>query len=423
VALLGTRYWSVSELYRTQNARPYIVWIVVFLGVSFVCLSPAIIQLLHYTVRSSIYATLMLMYRIPFSSMKSRVDNTDPAYHRNVGDHMITLGELALLERKGFGSGTVMSGSGPGKYGAALQCKYCQSGSFVRGCDEVLEKANPSVVARQVAMWHGGGNWGDLWRAAHVPRLDSFPALLRKNYTVVGMPQSLHYGNVELEGKDAATLKEKVSEGLGNLDLDSDDGRAAAHSRVILSWREIESYERAQQLYPYVKNILVPDMAFQLGPYSSLRPPPSSPLAVDIVVFLRDDHESALSNYRDKASVRSALESIEGGRGLQFRIVDWPDTLPIFDTYNYYFSDESIRLLSMGRVVICDRLHAAILCYLAGLPFVYVDQRTGKISKTLRVAFDSWDGCRDGDKSMWARAEDMPSALRTAVEFLDRYGL
>lgn len=88
----------------------------------------------------------------------------DPAYHKNVGDHMISLGELEFFQRRGFGSGTTRSGSGPGTLGPVLQCNYCQAGPYVTSCADALAEYEPSQVARQTAVWHGGGNWGDLCR-------------------------------------------------------------------------------------------------------------------------------------------------------------------------------------------------------------------------------------------------------------------
>jgi len=244
------------------------------------------------------------------------------------------------------------------------------------------------------------------------------------------MPQSLHYGKAELAAKDSIVLKEKVSQGLGQHDLvdgrpylDTEKGRVEASERVVLTWREKESYEDAQRMYPYVKHLVVPDIAFQLGPYAPQPPETGSPVNIDIVLFLRDDKESVLAKQRDRNSLRKILETIEGGVGLKFTIVDWLDAMKYFETDNYFFSDASIKLLSMGRVVICDRLHAAILCYLTGVPFVYVDQVSGKISKTLGVAFESWEGCKDGEKAMWARAMNLTSALEQAVDFLGRYNL
>jgi exopolysaccharide biosynthesis predicted pyruvyltransferase EpsI len=144
---------------------------------------------------------------------------------------------------------------------------------------------------------------------------------------------------------------------------------------------------------------------------------------LDMVIFLRDDKESTYMPQRNRQAIRNILSSVEGGDKISFSIVDWEDRLERFQSLDYFFTKTSIQLLSMGRVVICDRLHAAILCYLSGLPFVYINQKTGKISKTLRVAFDSWDGCTDGESAMWARADNLTHAIELANSFLYKYEL
>ena len=51
-----------------------------------------------------------------------------------------------------------------------------------------LQKQQPNL-----ALWHAGGNWGDLWRDAQDVRIPSLKTLLDNNFMVVSMPQSLYY--------------------------------------------------------------------------------------------------------------------------------------------------------------------------------------------------------------------------------------
>ena len=219
-------------------------------------------------------------------------------------------------------------------------------------------------------------------------------------------------------------------------------------STVALSWREHESFHKAQQLYPFVTNILVPDIAFQLGPYHDQQHSPDNKTPsqrkqqVDFLFLLRRDHESTIlsgmfpcwDQTDDDDDDDDDTESVTKGprqqqqqqqqqqmkepqnqnvtqvlqdavswaiqrvvaatnQSYSYRIVDWPDRMELFHSDNHFFSSTSIQLLGMGQVVICDRLHAAILAYLAGIRFVYVDQITGKITKSLRVAFDDFEDC------------------------------
>jgi exopolysaccharide biosynthesis predicted pyruvyltransferase EpsI len=350
------------------------------------------------------------------ASHDRRVLLVDPAYHRNVGDHMITLGEVEFMKRMGYATET------------QSQCHYIQAGGFVPNCNGVVDKQNPALVAQQPALWHGGGNWGDLWPDAQVGRINSFAPLLKKNFTILSMPQSYYYDDAELERRDADKIKSSIAQGLWSRDqdasvLDTKEGRNRSMSRVIFTWREHESYEAASKRYPYVKNLMVPDIAFQLGPYVPMPPKEDDIPLLDMVIFLRDDKESTYMPQRNRQAIRNILSSVEGGDKISFSIVDWEDRLERFQSLDYFFTKTSIQLLSMGRVVICDRLHAAILCYLSGLPFVYINQKTGKISKTLRVAFDSWDGCTDGESAMWARADNLTHAIELANSFLYKYEL
>jgi hypothetical protein len=61
------------------------------------------------------------------------------------------------------------------------------------------------------------------------------------------------------------------------------------------------------------------------------------------------------------------------------------------------------------------------LSYLSGLPFVYIDQISGKISKTLGAAFHEMDDCLDGDKAKWAKASNLKEAIQKAVQMAERY--
>jgi exopolysaccharide biosynthesis predicted pyruvyltransferase EpsI len=379
----------------------------------------------------------------------------DPAYHANVGDHMLTLGELEFLQR-------------PMQQPTPIdQCYYVQAGGFYPVCTDVY---TDSTDQPKLALWHAGGNWGDLWRVAQEVRMPSFRTILQHHYRLLAMPQSLFYLDPDLKQKDSVTIKEKVALGLGlatepeqedfdydrgfyrrrRLDdgwddgpdtfdqdpfdwkppppvdtsrLDTPEGLALAHSKVTFTWREQESYEEAKKLYPFVRNMVVPDIAFQLGPYAPIRKHPKQ--LVDVLVFLRADLESKVESIRNDDYIKSVLSNMGTTEAAEvtFRIVDWPDRLDIFGTRDEFFTETSIELLSLGKVVVCDRLHAAILAYLAGLPFVYIDQISGKITKTLGTAFGGMEDCMDGEKTRWAKAGSLKEALTKAVEFIDHYKL
>mmetsp|Transcript_8039 Transcript_8039/g.22928 ORF Transcript_8039/g.22928 Transcript_8039/m.22928 type:complete len:525 (+) Transcript_8039:129-1703(+) len=341
----------------------------------------------------------------------------DPAYHKNVGDHMLTRAEMDLMQRK------------DGWPFPPDECNYVQAIEHVLpNCSKVIVqppqngKNDPSST--KMALWHAGGNWGDLYGAIHKNRAPSFKLLLEHGYKIVGLPQSLHFGSTDAKDQDAQLIKENVELGLGlqteaGLSLDSKDGIDLAKSRLSFMWRELESFEEAEKLYPYATNLAVPDIAFQLGPFAPIRKHPDK--LVDIILFLRKDKESTVKKLRRNAD---AIQGLLPRPELTYKVVDWNDRLDIFGTHgDPYFTDTAIELLSLGKVVVCDRLHAAILSYLVGIPFVYIDQVTGKATKVLRVAFDGLDGCDEGQEALWAKADSLQDALHQAVAMMDKYGL
>lgn len=414
-------------------------------------------------------------FYLPHIENANHVLLVDPAYHSNVGDHMITIAELTLLQSRIEVLATrILS-----------QCSYVQAHDFVPSCDVILQKEviHPNEVAiafptsppialsssatdvrkrnqshqNKIALWHGGGNFGNLWATAQQARIQSIVLLLQANYTIIGMPNSWYYTNIAIESKDIKQLRENIIIGLGlkttNVDTLSDAQLSfMAKSRIIWTWREHYSYEHAMKLLPYCTHELVPDIAFQLGPYRPVRSPwqieglpyrhesgtlTKEPATLDIVFLLRNDHESLFASVRNRRSIQSILDSIPGASQVSFSIVDWDDRLSRFQPNNptdIYFTESAIQLLSMGTVLICDRLHAAILAYISDLSFIYLDQISGKIHKTFTVAMESGPNCQrssvtsnnrsftlihDAQKS-WSHAETVHSAVELAVQIIQQ---
>lgn len=278
---------------------------------------PAILQ--RHTCIKRVRERQLETFQEFFDELPPTILLVDPAYHANVGDHMLTLGELEFIQ------GTM-------KREAPKQCHYVQSDHFYPHCDNIIRDINLSGGGlgqkQNLALWHAGGNWGDLWRDAQDVRIPSLKTLLDNDFMVVGMPQSLYYQDEELKRRDIEDIKRNV---------------AQAPEKVVFTWREKESYNEAMELYPFVRNLLVPDIAFQLGPFT-----PQRSSSVDLLLLLRNDKESTLK--RDDSYMQSIIPE-----ELTYRRVDWPDQLRLFHTRDYFFTKQSIELLSLGRVVICDR--------------------------------------------------------------------
>ena len=75
--------------------------------------------------------------------------------------------------------------------------------------------------------------------------MEAFIQLALKGRTVVGMPQSLHYINKAYERKDAEDWMVRVKEEVGE---------ELAREKMILTWRQENSFIDAEKLYPLLNN-------------------------------------------------------------------------------------------------------------------------------------------------------------------------
>mmetsp|Transcript_11478 Transcript_11478/g.21959 ORF Transcript_11478/g.21959 Transcript_11478/m.21959 type:complete len:507 (+) Transcript_11478:208-1728(+) len=323
----------------------------------------------------------------------------DPALHGNIGDNLLTEGTISVFQHY------TLTEFQP--------CHYAQAQHKFRPCSQFMEESD--VNQPKIAAWHAGGNWGDLYYGfVQKKRIASFEPLLEKNYNIIGFPQSFFYRSEQLRDEDAQALRQGVERAL-HTSLETADGLELARQRVALMWREQYSYDQAEKVYPWANNMIVPDIAFQLGPFDTTK----HEKTVDVVIFLRKDKESVLKEYRNNSTkIEQVFDKLTGRqKKVTFRVVDWHDSQELFGE-DQYFTENTLKLISMGKVIVCDRLHAFISSYLAGVPIVYIDQVSMKITKTTEVAFDTWEGCQDGATAQWERAQDIPDALERAMKYL-----
>ena len=75
--------------------------------------------------------------------------------------------------------------------------------------------------------------------------MEAFIQLVLMGKTVVGMPQSLHYNNKDNERSDAENWMARVKEEVGE---------ELAREKMILTWRQENSFINGQTLYPLLDN-------------------------------------------------------------------------------------------------------------------------------------------------------------------------
>ena len=329
----------------------------------------------------------------------------DPAQHENLGDTLLVLGEIEFLNAMGWGERSVH------------ECGVTQAKAAPR-CPAVLNASAPGMY--KLALWHAGGNWGNVWAGVQYQRIRSMSYLIDAQLTVVSMPQSMHYDN---DRSDVAAMKdaraiEAAAARIG--------GANESRKRLVFLWRQNNSFEAAERLYPFADNRLVPDIAFWCGPF--LHHGAAAGLdgeLVDLLLLLRTDKESVLGgkgsdSHKTPDKLRQMVDG--AGRNLSFRVADWAGSRPLrtVDPAEYRPKIEAaVRLLHTGRVVIADRLHAAILSMLSLRPVFYVDQRYGKIRRTLDVAFAGSDACRDEGAVRVFRTAGLGEAVSRAGRFVE----
>jgi exopolysaccharide biosynthesis predicted pyruvyltransferase EpsI len=272
-------------------------------------------------------------------------------HHRNAGDHMIWLGQLRLLRNLGI----KVRGAGP-----------------LFGFDEqMVRRLSPDVAI----IISGGGNFGDLWSELQIHREQVIRSASGKR--VIQFPQSLNFRYAD----SVDTIRDVLSD----------------HGDVTLTWRDEPSFAAAGELFPDVKSILVPDIAFALGPLSATCRP-----EVPILCISRKDYEGGelaalrlpdvkqadwsadpkLSSVITRELVLAMLQA-EGmvGPGIGARA-----RLSLCTTNARITTMMARSQLSTAQVVVSDRLHASVMCTLMGKPHVIVDDRNAKISSFL----NSW---------------------------------
>ena len=267
--------------------------------------------------------------------------------HSNIGDSAIYAGEIAFFDHH--------AGRAP---------DYVCSLSTYRQDVEDFCPEGPLFL-------NGGGNFGTVW-----PRYQHFRHGVidrYKNRRIVQLAQSIHFDPAK------PTLLEESKRAIGS------------HPDFTLLVRDQPSFDFAQAAFD-CEVILCPDAAHCL-----LHLPPVGTPRHPVLSLMRDDKESA---YGDMiATLRRQGPIIDWGRQRLAktpvdRIVEsvlrpaLPGSVTLMRRRERMFRRQAayrvacgVRMLSKGRVVVSDRLHAHLISGLMGKPHLCLDNSYGKISR------------------------------------------
>lgn len=310
---------------------------------------------------------------------RRRVALVDFPNHPNVGDSAIWLGEVELLRQLGIAP--------------VYTCDtltYSRSGlARALGSDGVI-------------LLHGGGNLGDVW-----PHHQALRERVVRDFSdrpIIQLPQSIQFHSEE----GLARAREAFD----------------AHPDLTLLCRDRYSLDFAREHFR-CRSELAPDSAFMLD----LRPLRGE-ADHDVMYLARSDvekgddqaHLEDLSVLRCDWLEEPRTPLIRLSDALSRQLVRRPslDPLlrrPVSATYTpmaWQRVRRGCALLSRGRVVVTDRLHAHILSLLMGIPHVFMDNNYGKN----RRFFEVWT--RDAELAHWC--DDPRRAGKMARELLAAQG-
>jgi pyruvyl transferase EpsO len=325
----------------------------------------------------------------PLVSMEHPVALIGAPLHWNLGDSFLWLGSEQLVAA--LGTVPLLCLLTPWKPGPGAPCTW----------DNLRQHLGPSGTV----LFQAGGNFGDDYLGPHRQRMDVL-SKLPSNPAVV-LPQSVHYTNASRAEQDA--------------------GVYTGHGSVVVLARTAGSLAALEKHFPKTPALLVPDIAFMLGPQL-----PNCQPDVDVFFLLRRDKERG----GGAMGLQAALALLEH-RGRSHVIAEWDEwrasspSKAAMPWNNLTWAEAhaaalpQLRLqvannmLCRGRVVVADRLHAMLLALLMGKPFVGYDNSLGKLSDYRSTHLDADTRCQPHHTLSFFR-NNVGEAAGTAVELLDR---
>jgi exopolysaccharide biosynthesis predicted pyruvyltransferase EpsI len=312
----------------------------------------------------------------------------------NCGDHATWLGEKKLLNQLG------------------LSPAYeCSAQSYD---PEQMRK----TIGSGTILMHGGSNFGDRHTAYHEFRLrvlDDFPG-----NRVIVFPHHVTYLDNDYLQRTSAPI-----------------GR---HPDVTLFARSLMTQHLlARHFAPRARVELAPDLAFLLGPLARATAP-----VYDVVWIARTDSARAgdqtevAARLASQAAEKFLLPKFPDGIDVNFVVKQRPPTVLLTDWFSLFFENEQARtairklpfdaqsevyvaralhMLSLGHLVVTDRLLAHVLCILLGIPHVLLNDDSGKnwhfhetwtrdagLCRLARTPTEAWSFARNAAQ----KAKDQP---------------
>jgi exopolysaccharide biosynthesis predicted pyruvyltransferase EpsI len=211
-----------------------------------------------------------------------------------------------------------------------------------------------------------------------------------------------------------------------------------AHTKLTLLWRDQESLQLAKEYYPSAQSLYCPDMAYMLGPVL-----PNSLPQIDVIFIVRLDAEKTT----DGADIAKAKKTVEDA-GYTVEVWDFPtkgypmyqDSVTKEVVYDYrkilpgrlepksepnneLYSELrvqiGINLLSRGKIIITDRLHALIMAQMIDRTVFYFDNKFKKLTQVRTAHVNAISECQDKVFNA-KKVESISDATKQSIEYLTK---
>lgn len=311
----------------------------------------------------------------------AEITYADPAINAHIAEQLLWAGSIRLFER--FGKIPV------------LHCAGTRSkASFVSCLD--MEK----VIAEKIGngkgiLWYNpGGSWGSLFGKEHDSRLAVWNMVAKHKIPFVSGPQSIFYRD------DAHNAVKEDDEFISK----------HATNRDLLTFREIDSYKFSKVHYSnYTTVKLCPDMTFMIGPQR-----PNREAKYDVFILVVTE-ESPADRGTDGNGLKFYEKICKGifQRGYTCGIGNWGfgnrDKFEHVERLQNTRSalsglemsvEIALSTVSLGQIILTDRLNAALLGFLTGKFVFYADNHHRKLTRILATAFNDKQSCSSNIEDM-----------------------
>jgi exopolysaccharide biosynthesis predicted pyruvyltransferase EpsI len=251
-----------------------------------------------------------------------------------------------------------------------------------------------SVDSKYTILMHGSGRLGDYDRFYTCKRnniIDWFP-----NNQIIFFPETIYYSN------------------MSNIIIDNKF--YSSNPKLVITVKSQEAYNFAKENFKTTTVFYLPDLTYVIGNLEPLNPP-----VYDIIIIRNKYRESI---YPVNVWLDSFNEFLRFG--YSFKDVDWIKYSNIRANPNNLVGSVERRtnlankVISLGKVVITDRLQISILCILLGKPHILVDDLTNNMIEMRDYAFVDKSECKPHYLNSFD-SNDPRDAVLKAVQILNNY--